>query len=83
MLQNAFQEGLSERAKDFFPFDGKSIEGLKYLGFVLKPNSYSFKDWMWLIKKIQERIEVWTNLWLSRRGRLTLLNYVLSSIHVY
>jgi hypothetical protein len=27
--------------------------GLKYLGFELKPNSYSFNDWAWLIKKFK------------------------------
>ena len=58
-------------------------EGFKYLGFHLKPNSYSTQDWMWLYKKIEGRIAMWTNCFLSRGGRLVLLKAVLQSIPVY
>ena len=40
-------------------------EVLKYLGFVLKPNGYSIKDWGWLITKIESRIQLWRYRWLS------------------
>ena len=58
-------------------------EGFKYLGFVLKPNAYSFKDWMWLYKNIEGRIGCWTNKFLSIGGRLVLLKAILQSIPVY
>jgi hypothetical protein len=35
------------------PYEHKElVEGFKYLGFDLKPNSYSHEDWLWLVKKI-------------------------------
>jgi len=33
-------------------------EGLKYLGFQLKPNDYRKIDWMWLIEKMERRLKV-------------------------
>ena len=67
-----------------FPYTIKSMdEGFKYLGFVLKPNAYSFKDWMWLYRKIEGRIGCWTYKFLSRGGRLVLLKAILQSILVY
>ena len=30
----------------------KFLEGLKYLGFYLKPNSYGKQDWGWPISKV-------------------------------
>jgi len=32
--------------------------GLKYLGFVLKPNAYGIKDWSWLIEKVEKRLSI-------------------------
>ena len=58
-------------------------EGFKYLGFVLKPNAYSFKYWMRLYKKIEGRIGCWNYKFLSRGGRLVILKVVLQSIRVY
>ena len=35
-----------------FPFKPLQIEdGLKYLGFYLKPNAYFIANWMWLLAK--------------------------------
>jgi hypothetical protein len=59
------------------------LEGLKYLGFYLKPNDYWKLDWKWLIKKLEKRLQVWSNKWLSRAGRLTLVKSVLEAIPVY
>jgi hypothetical protein len=47
---------MGEEAKgqliEFLPFSCISIdEGVKYLGFKIKPNSYYFDDWACLIKK--------------------------------
>jgi len=41
-------------------------EGLKYLGFHLKPNDYKKPDWMWLLEKLDKRLKAWSNKWLSR-----------------
>ena len=30
------------------------VEGLKYLGFMLKPLDYRVKDWSWLLKKCEK-----------------------------
>jgi hypothetical protein len=58
-------------------------QGLKYLGFSLKPNCYRIGDWSWIIKKIEKKINNWTFRWLSLGGRLTLETSVLQSIPVY
>ena len=73
-----------QNAKQIIPFSTVSItEGFKYLGFFLKPNCYSFEYWVWLYKKVEARISAWTNIFLSRGGRLVLLKVVLQSILVY
>jgi hypothetical protein len=58
-------------------------EGMKYLGFCLKPNGYKIVDWNWLIEKVDKRINNWTSRWLSLGGRLVLVKVVLQSIPVY
>jgi hypothetical protein len=58
-------------------------EGMKYLGFCLKPNGYRIVDWNWFIEKVVKRINNWTFRWLSLGGRLILVKDVLQSIHVY
>jgi hypothetical protein len=45
LLVNEAQDEELERVVEIFPFAWKYIEaGLKYLGFMLKPNSCTFKD---------------------------------------
>ena len=34
-------------------------QGVKYLGFLLKPVGYKYEDWLWLYNKIEARISVW------------------------
>jgi hypothetical protein len=41
----------------------KNLDGLKYLGFNLKENNYSKKDWQWLYSKIEKRLLSWKNRW--------------------
>jgi len=56
-------------AQNHFPYQILEIkEGLKYLGFRLKPNDYKSADWMWLVEKIESRINVWYHRWFSRVG---------------
>jgi hypothetical protein len=84
MLISIIKEELLIQLDSLLPFNRKSIEeGIKYLGFKLKPCSYLVDDWMWLPKKIQARIYSWNFHLLSRGGRLVLIKYVLSSISVY
>jgi hypothetical protein len=67
-----------------FPFTIQDIsEGLKYLGFQLKPNKYRKEDWKWLLTKLEKRLNGWSFRWLSRAGRLTLTKSVLEAIPVY
>jgi hypothetical protein len=67
-----------------FDFPVVDIEvGLKYLGFILKPNSYSIRDWMWLVEKVEKKLNLWCNRWLSRGGHHTLIKYVLQAIPVF
>ena len=84
LSENAITEAIKERIWVETPYILKPMdEVFKYLGFVLKPNAYCFKDWMWLYKKIENRIGCWTFKFLSRGGRLVLLKVVLQSILVY
>ena len=59
------------------------LEGIKYLGFDIKRNGYRKSDWKWLIGKLEKRLLIWINKWLSRVGRLTLVKFVLEAILVY
>jgi hypothetical protein len=44
------------RYRLLFPFEEKTIdEGLKYLGFTLKPNDYRKEDWSWILKKLEKK----------------------------
>jgi hypothetical protein len=66
------------------PFQSLDIEeGLKYLGFLLKPNDYRKTDWQWLLEKLEKRLKCWSQCWLSRAGRLVLIKSVLEAIPVY
>ena len=52
LSENGLQEEVRRKIRVELPCIVKPMEeGFKYLGFVLKPNAYSFKDWMWLCKK--------------------------------
>eukprot|EP00253_Pinus_taeda_P020940 PITA_20940 len=44
-----------------FPFNKLTLaDGIKYLGFRLKPNGYRIADWLWLIAKVEKRLQVTT-----------------------
>jgi len=58
--------------------DSDLDHGIKYMDSKLKPNDYKYADWLWLFDKIEARISIWCNRWLSPHGRL-----VLESILVY
>ena len=53
LVENSLLEAVQIRIKNEVSFPLKPLsDGFKYLGFYLKANSYSFKDWMWLYKKV-------------------------------
>ena len=71
-------------AQQIFPYNLTRFEdGLKYLGFFLKPMNYKIVDWNWLITKIEKRLNNWCHRWLSRSGRLTLIKLVLEATPIY
>jgi hypothetical protein len=54
IIYNDLREDVKSQLLEILPYACKSIDsGLKYLGFELKPNSYSFNDWVWIIKKFK------------------------------
>ena len=70
--------------QNIFSFPVDRIEnGMKYLGFHLKPCRYLIRDLDWLIIKVEQRIQNWSFRWLSKGGKLILIKAVLESIPVY
>jgi hypothetical protein len=57
--------------------------GFKYLGYYLKPGSSKSDDWSWLVAKIEKKIGLWCNKWLSLRGRFILVKAMLESLSVF
>lgn len=73
-----------EQISSFLPYQSSDLNnGVKYLGFFIKPNCYSVNDWIWLLQKVEKRINNWTYRCLSLGGRLVLLKAVLISIPVF
>ena len=67
-----------------FPYKLEVFEnGLKYLGFVLKPNSYQKKDWLWLIQKMEKHLNIWCHKWISKASILVMVKSILEAIPVY
>jgi len=59
------------------------MDGIKYLGFRLRPDGYKVAHWTWLINKIEKRIIGWQHRLLSKAGRLLLIKSVLEATPVY
>ena len=84
LAHNNMDEEVITQERDLIPVSVSPVDdGFKYLGFHLKPNSYSSRDCMWLYKKIESKISMWTNRFLSRGRKLVLLKFMLQSIPVY
>lgn len=67
-----------------FPFPPHQMEeGLKYLGFRIKHGGYKIADWTWIIAKVEKRLNIWYNRYLTRAGRLTLIKAALEATPVY
>lgn len=75
ILFHKVSEALVSYSQTLFPYPKKDLhEGIKYLGFQLKPLSHHFIDWLLLYNKIEDRISLWVNMLLSQGGRITLLH---------
>jgi len=58
-------------------------EGLRYLGYKLKPLGYKIVDWTWLISKMEKRLNIWYYKYLSRAYKLILIKAILEPSLVY
>ena len=84
LLYSCSDQGLTDSLLNIFPFSSRPIEkGLKYLGFIIKPNGYGAKDLDWILKSTSRKINSWTFCHLSLGGRLVLCESVLQGIPVY
>eukprot|EP00253_Pinus_taeda_P033341 PITA_33341 len=71
-------------AHQFLPFQHHHLEdGLKYLGFWLKPHCYRIGDWIWLVIKIEKRLTHWNHRFLSRVSHLVVIKSILEATPVY
>jgi len=67
-----------------FPYSIHPLDrGLQYLGYWLKPISQRIVDWVWLVTKLEKRLNVWSFRYLSRVGRLVLIKSVLEATPVF
>jgi hypothetical protein len=81
LILNHCAEAEESSIANTFPSQRKPLsEGLKYLGFNLKPENYRKEDWSWLIRKVEAEIAIWVNRLLSRGGRLVLIKAILEGI---
>jgi hypothetical protein len=80
--------GLAEQElnhlKAILPFTFVDLSyGFKYLGYYLKSRAAKTEDWGWLVAKIEKKIGLWCNKWLSIAGRLILVKAVFESQSVF
>eukprot|EP00253_Pinus_taeda_P014695 PITA_14695 len=74
----------SHLALQLFPYSIHPLDhGLKYLGFWIKPISSKITDWIWLVVKLEKRLNIWSHRYLSRAGRLVLVKAVLEATPVF
>eukprot|EP00253_Pinus_taeda_P014847 PITA_14847 len=83
-IMEGFSRNECSQITAILPFEIYNMDSpFKYLGFWIKPNSYKKQDWNWLVAKIEAKIAHWSFKWLSRAGRLTLVNLVLQTMPVF
>lgn len=77
-------EALRMQLSNLFDFSIHEMQaGIKYLGFMLKPNKYGMDDWKWLLSRVERRINLWCNRCISRGSRLTLIKLVIEAMLDY
>lgn len=73
LTRTSIQE--SHFAQQLFTFCISPLDhGIKYLGFSIKPVSQKIADWIWLVSKLEKRLNIWSHRYLSRAGNLYWLN---------
>eukprot|EP00253_Pinus_taeda_P008490 PITA_08490 len=73
-----------QAALQAFPYTIHPLDrGLIYLGFWIKPKNHRIADWVWLVNKVEKRLNVWSHKYLSRAGRLVLIKSVLEATPVF
>jgi hypothetical protein len=78
------EDGDLLRYKELFAFNFCEMSwGFKYLGYFLKAEKNSVKDWRWLLEKFENRINHWCNRWLTLGGRCILVKVVLETQAVF
>lgn len=71
-------------AQQAFPYNIHPLDrGLKYLGHWLKPTCQRIVDSVWLVSKLEKRLNVWSFRYLSRAGRPMLIKSVLEATLVF
>lgn len=84
IIFNSCLQNEQRYASQHFAFIRQELDsGLKYLGFKVKPNGHCIADWLRLLAKIENHINIWHQKWLSRASGLTLIKSVLEAIPVY
>ena len=57
ILINELVENVQFQDKELFPMNLCDLDqGVKYLGFLLKPNGYHYEYWTLLYKKVEARV---------------------------
>ena len=83
-LYNNISSIVLDSIQVLFPYKMHQIDtGFRYLGYPVKPLNYQVRDWRWVIRKFEHKLSNWSFIFLSMRGRLILLNFVLCGIQVY
>ena len=59
-LINMVDDAVLEQVQNFLPLPMDSIEtGFKYLGYFFNSNNYLKEHWMWLLKKVENKVDNW------------------------
>jgi hypothetical protein len=70
--------------RSFLPYTFSALAtGFKYLGYQLKTGAHRADDWYWLLEKMEKKIGLWCNKWLSLGGLYILIKSVLESQPIY
>jgi hypothetical protein len=78
------EEGLETTLDRYFPFPLLDFnDGVKYLGFYLKPNNYGKVDWNWLLGKVEKKYITMVQPLAIQRGDLVLIKSILEAIPWY
>ena len=68
-LYNNVDDGTISRITRSLPFKTQLMSnGFSYLGYFIKPMGYFVKDWLWLVKKFENKISHWSFRFLSMGG---------------